>query len=233
MKYGFKAVNDGHVVQIDDTYPVMQLMEQGQGQAGTAVMFSQSYTGGEPPWLFLRGGDGGYLLGLKFLGGPGNWTGFRMDACSSLLHNHGLSGRSFGTWQFMVGQWEVRPSTDVLGMRIWDGGSRLLYDAGVRYIKMMYQFQSWSHRGTQGSGGWLFYQHGLALPPEAQLSDPSNYLMINPFVRESFNMLGGDGTSYRKVGPLNTGTPLHVTRSMYTGFSVPYIHPGIIGRASN
>lgn len=232
MSFGFKAVNDGHVVQIDDAYPVMQLSEVGQGAAGTNVMFSRVYTGGEPPWLFLRGGGGGFFMGLKFLGSPGRWTGFRLHACGNISHNHGLEGRSFGTWQFMVGEWAVRPSIDGYGMRIWDGNGALLYDAGVRYIKLMYQFRAWNYQSRWEDNHWMFYRHALSLPADAQLSDPSNYLLINPLVRERFNVPGEDGTSFRKLGPLTGSQVLHVTRSKYTNFHLPYIHPGIIGRAS-
>lgn len=232
MAFGFKAVNDDRVVQIDDAYPVLQLGEFGSGAANTDIYFSRPYRTTEPPWLFMRGGGGGFLMGVKFIGGPGSWIGFRFHACGDVRHNHGLAGRNYGVWQFMVGEWGVHYSSDKYGLRIWGPNGQLLYDAGVRFISMKYQFQQWRYRSRHSDNGWLFYHHFLTLPADASLADPDNYLLVNPMVRERFNVPGGDSTSFRKVGPFTGGEVLHVTRSMYRNFEITYIQPGIIGRAS-
>lgn len=232
MSYGFKVVNDDHIVQIDESYPVLQLGEFGSGGANVDVYFSRPYTTSAPPWLFIRSAGGYFLIGLRFLGGPGAWTGYRMHATDDIYHNHGLAGRGAGTWQYMVGEWAVKPSNQQMGMRIWDGSGVLLYDAGVQHINLMYQFQSWTYRTRKTDNSYYFYEHQLDLPPAASLADPNNYLLINPLMRERFNIPGDDGTSFRKIGPFTSSTILHVTRSRTGNFSLPYIHPGIIGRAS-
>lgn len=232
MAFGFRITNDSHILQVDDAYPVMQLGEFGAGYANTAIYFSRPYTTSEPPWLFLRGGGGAYLMGLRFIGGAGHWAGFRLHACWDARHNHGLAGRDAGYWQFMVGEWAVRRSDENYGMRVWDANGKLIYDAGVRFIKMAYQFQAWQYAGRSSEKTWLYYTHRLSLPAAASLADPDNYLLVNPLMRERFNVPGGDGASFRKVGPFTTGYVDHITRSMYRDYTITHIQPGVIGRAS-
>lgn len=232
MSFGFKAINDGSSIQIDDSYPVLQYTESGSAPANVNVYFSRTYTTVMPPWLFLRGGNGGYLMGLKFIGSPGAWTGFKLHACSDIEHNHGLSGRNYGTYQFIVGEWTVKKSTEDFGLRLWNEDGALTFDSGARMIHLRYQFKTWAYSSRSSDGGWLFYRHILTLDAKSSLANANNYLLINPLMRERFNVPGGDGTSFRKVGPLTGGQIIHVTRSGYTNYSVPYIHPGIIGSPS-
>lgn len=229
MSYGFRSFNDQKFVQIDDTYPVLQYVESGVCQANVDVWFSEAYSSDMPPWLFLRGGSGGYLFGVKFLGGPGAWTGFKLQGCSDIYHNHGLAGRGYGTWDYMVGKWSVKKSSENFGIRLWNGSGDLTFDSGTRVINLQFQFSNWSYQYRHSENYYLYYVHSLSLSPSASLASSKNYLFINPLMRERFNVPGGDGTSFRKVGPLTGETINHVTRSMYRDFNLPYVHPGIIG----
>lgn len=233
MAFGFKAVNEDRVIQIDEAHPVLQFGEVGSASAGVNIYFSRTYRSIEQPWLFMRGGNGGYLMGVKFIGGPGSWTGFRFHACASATHSHGLSGRSHGVWQFMVGEWKVRYSDEKYGMRLWDENGILIYDAGVRFISMKYQFQEWRYRarGTDRNGR-SFYYHALTLPPGASLSDPENYILVNPMARERLNVIGEVNASHKKVGPFNSSEVMHIVHSDSRSLNITYIQPGIIGRAS-
>ena len=232
MAFGFRAVNDDHVVQIDERFPVMQLVETGTVLADVDVLFVRVLTSTQQPWLFIRGAQvGGYIMGVKFLGGPGQWTGFRLHAVSDLYHSHGLAGRSFGSWQYMVGEWAVRRSADRWGMRVWDGKAELLYDAGVQYINMRFQFQRWRYSHREKSGGWVFVVHYLDLSAEASLSGSDRYLLINPLARERFNLPSYQSTTMRKVGGLQSNRLEHISRTSWEGVD-DFIQPGIIGSPS-
>ena len=233
MAFGFKAVNEDRVIQIDDSYPVLQFGETGNATPGVNIYFSRPYTSIEQPWLFMRGGNGGYLMGVKFIGGPGLWKGFRFHACASATHDHGLAGRSYGSWKFMVGEWKVSYSGEKYGMRIWDSEGALIYDAGARFISMKYQFQRWLYRSRRTDKyGRSHYYHALTLPSSASLANTENYILVNPMARERFNAVGEVTVSQRKIGPLTGSEVMHITYSDSRSLNITYIQPGIIGRAS-
>jgi hypothetical protein len=232
MAFGFRIENDDRIVQVDDSYPVMQLSERGIGRADTNIMFSKTYTSGEPPMLFVRAAQsGGYMLGGKFLGSPGAWTGFRLQGCSSQYFNHSLSGRNYGSWQYMVGEWAVRKSSERYGLRVWDEDGKLLYDAGVQHIDMEYQFQRWQYGHRHEADGWYYVVHYLDLPAAASLADPRNYLLANSLMAEYIQLPGTTRASSRKVGGLQSGRLIHVTQTNGKNIA-DMLHPGVIGRAS-
>lgn len=233
MAFGFRTVNDDHIVQVDGEYPVMQIGGFGEAQAGVDHYFDKAITSSYQPLLFIRPRNGGFFMGLRFLGSPGSWTGFRFDACADQYHNHGLAGRNYGVWEYMIGEWAVRPSTDGYGLRVWDASGTLVYDAGVRHINLAYQFQTWQFIGGHRSDGWYYVMHHLDLPTASRIAPGApggNYLLINPFIAESSIAPGTHLQVQRKIGFTSTGL-LSVRRNNYADAG-SLIEPGIVGTPS-
>lgn len=231
MSYGFKTTTDGRTVQIDDEHPVLQFSGSGKIIAGSDHVFQEAIKTTEPPWLFIRPADGSpFFMGMRFLGGPGNWYGVRIHSVSSQYHNHGGAGRNHGAWSYILGKWATDYSKDAYGMRVWDEGGRLLYDAGSRYIKLSFQFTRWRYGYRHSSGGWTYVMHYLDLPQSASMSDASNYLLINPFVTES-TIEPSFLIARRKIKIIGNQL-LSVTQTSWKGGG-DLIQPGIIGQASN
>lgn len=231
MSFGFKVVNDDRIIQIDDSYPVLQFGGRGTCRAMTDHRFPRAFATSEPPWVFVRPASGTpYFMGLRFLGGPGNWYGMRIHSCADQYHNHGLAGRDHGSWNYILGEWAVAASTDQFGLRVWDGSGKLLYDAGVKYLQMEYQFQSWRYGHRRSSGGWAFVMHYLDLPASASLDDPENYLLINPFICERFIVPADNLYTLRKL-KISGNQLVSVMRTGWNG-GADLIEPGIIGRVS-
>lgn len=94
-EYGFRAVNDYSTVTISSTYKILVFSERGtvritsayidRGGVGEAV-FTRPITTQEAPQLFVRVQSASHAsLGVTatLLGGPGNWTGFRIDSAAT------------------------------------------------------------------------------------------------------------------------------------------------------
>lgn len=215
MSFGFAAYGDDHQVIIDDVYPVLRLAWTGYAAADTEVAFPQPVTTAEPPYLFIRPSDYSvFLLCVSFRGGPGYWTGFRIQSCAGAGFNHGAGGRNYGGWNYMVALWDNTPSSERFGMRVWDGGGRLLFDAGHRTVELLYQGNNWGYAGNFNSGSWTYMQHSMAAP----FSDPEVYLLANPFSTEGVPV-AADGRYSRKVG-FNPGYLLHVMQAGVNGHKV-------------
>lgn len=228
MTFGFKAINDDSVVQVDDTYKVMQLVGQGVATPGTSIYFPRVCRSVEPPWIFMRPLDGGWFLGLSFIGSPGAWSGFRFHACASVTFNHSLAGRLHGRWEYAVGEWAVQASDEYYGMRLWDENGRLLWDAGVRYMKLQQPFRTF-YRASLGYG----HGYALDLEPAASLADPNNFLLMNPYANEQNRSPSGYFVC-RKVGGFGTSQVLIAIESGGDGnpYLSSYVAPSFIGRIS-
>lgn len=231
MSYGFKSTTDGRTIQIDDEYPILQFNGGGIARASVDCIFPSAVTTQQPPWIFIRPENGSpFFMGMKFLGGPGNWYGMKIHSCRDQYNNHGFAGRDFGSWKYIIGEWAVRYSKETYGMRIWDSNRSLIYDAGSRYIKLSFQFERWRYGYRHANGGWLYVMHYLNLPPGSSMSNPNNYLLINPFIIEATvepDLLPAE----RKIR-MSGDQLLSVTMTGWKG-GADLIQPGIIGQVSN
>lgn len=94
-EYGFRAVNDFGAVTISSVYKTLVFSERGtirvtssytdRGGVGEA-MFTRPITTQEAPQAFVRVQSASHAsLGLEatLLGGPGNWTGLRIDSAAT------------------------------------------------------------------------------------------------------------------------------------------------------
>lgn len=233
MTFGIKTLNASNVTQLDNQNPIMHLAAIGTSAANVNVIFPKIITSSQQPWLFLRGLQAdGCFIGAKFLGAPGRWEGFIFQAVQSPYHNHSLAGRSYGSWGYMVGEFTVNPSQDPWGIRLWDGNQQMLFDGGNRYINIQSQLQKWVYAGSSREDGYVYVKHGLSLPAESSLELPNNYFLVNPIMKERFNIPADYGLAKRKIAGLSSAQPMQFTQTNWPGVT-DFIVPGIIGSPSS
>lgn len=173
MAFGFRSINDSSYVQIDSDAPRLCLIEKGVYNGPSyqvTVQFASPVQSIEPPMVFIRpsGKNTDELYAAQFLNGSsGNWTGFTVQ---SININYVPSGDWF------VAFFGARANAGY-GMRIWDGGSKLLYDSGSTPVVVTAVLPTWTYVGklTQAYYG-AYYKwvagRGLA---------PGEYFCLNDF----------------------------------------------------
>lgn len=161
MSFGFLSVNDSSYVQIDSDTPRLCLIEKG-AYAGVSyqvtVSFSAPIQSVEPPLVFIRPSvrNTNELYAAQFLNGSaGNWTGFTVR-CTNINY------QPTGDW--FVAFFGSRASS-AFGLRIWDGGSNVLYDSGSAPVVVTTIQSTWTSVGkvTLDIGALYKYVAGRGL----------------------------------------------------------------------
>ncbi len=180
MTYGFQSINDNSFVQIDSEAPRLCLLTKGiySGVATASATFSRSVTSQDPPIVFIRPTQGGAIqvpISVWFTGGPGNWTGFAMNASKI---NETLSG------QYFVAAW-ASMGTSSYGMRLWGPAGDLVYDSGAPAVVVTYAAGNWTYLGTEQLSVGRRYIWGIN-----KSLGTGEYVSLNPFTMNCHN----DGT---------------------------------------
>lgn len=233
MPFGFSVLNDYSEVQIDSKSPLLQYRGSGEVNSGAIAYFPAPVKSQTPPLIFAKPVSGAlFLFALKFIGSPGNWTGFVVQATTNQWHNHGLAGRTAGRWKYLVADWEVAPSGEAYGLQVFGPDGKLTYDAGGRHIELMNYFTTWTYGYRSQKNGYLFVMHYLDLGSSSTLDHPSNYVLLNPFMAEVLYAYSGDDNLTRRKIKIGGSQLISVMQTNLKSLGNK-IEPGIIGRLSN
>lgn len=191
MTFGLIAINDSSYVQIDSEKPRLCAVHRGNYTSSSRVSvitFPMPITTSEPPCIFLRNSPeraAELYTDITITGGQGNWTGFRITALTT-------PDRPAGKWFAAV---FASVAESDYGIRLWDEGSKVVYDSGATPVIFTRANHSWSFSGrvqiSPVSNGYCWENSHVAPLLEDE------YFMVNPFSR---GLLTPDYTGWTPVG---------------------------------
>ncbi|MGF6669115.1 hypothetical protein [Pseudomonas monsensis] len=181
MSFGFQSINDNAFVQIDSDAPRLCMLTRGSysGVATAVATFPRAVTSQDPPLVFIRPDQTGLIqvpYSVWFTGGPGNWTGFSMNASKV---NESLSG------QYFVAAWATM-GTATYGLRLWDPSGVLCYDSGAPAVVVTFAAGNWTYLGAEQLTVGQRYIWGIS-----KLLGAGEYVSINPFTMTCHNNSSG------------------------------------------
>jgi hypothetical protein len=156
MVYGLSVVNNYGAVVISSEYKVMVFSERGtfriisqytDTEGYGAVAFIRPVLTQEPPQVFVRHVSGVHpSLGIytTMLGGPGNWTGFRVT--SAVRGNPNLQNYSM---EYVSCKYADQPSPQLYGMEIRDSSGKIVFTSSDRVVRYSKFAKNW--RRVQGN----------------------------------------------------------------------------------
>lgn len=177
MSFGLLVKNNTNYIQIDSDTPRLCALYSGSYQAVgnqvAVVNFPSPVTTSEPPCIFIRNTesrpDDLYMM-MTINGGPGNWTGFSIEAAN-------VTWRPQGKWFVAV---FASRSSATWGLRMWAANGAIIYDSGATPIIVTKATNNWSFQGTvQLTIGNAYYYRAEVVGSLAS----DEYFMINPFSR--------------------------------------------------
>lgn len=154
--FGLSVANDFGSVIISGAYKIMVFSERGTFQITSqftdaeghgAVTFTKPITTQEPPQVFVRFVSGVHnSLGMfaVLLGGPGNWTGFRV--VSSVRGNPNLQNYTLEYVSCMYSN--LRSSSDY-GLELNDAQGNVIYTSSDNVVRFSKFTKDWTL--TQGN----------------------------------------------------------------------------------
>lgn len=142
--YGMSFTNTSDVVTLDSEFSRLVVLSSGRYTRYGAI-FPSPITSQEPPLIFARPDSNGVFQWVRILGDPGNWTGW------SNTNSQDVSGSYF------LAAYASKP-TETYGMRLWDGGTKLLFDSGTPCAQFTTVITSWTFNGAVNTsvGRWSF-----------------------------------------------------------------------------
>jgi hypothetical protein len=186
MSFGLEFTNDSNVVTVDSEFTRLVVLAKGtysptqESGLGSVTSFPRTITSQEPPLVFVRPAGSSGIAGLclmRVIGSPGAWTGFYVRAYNeNTLQPNG---------SYFACGFAATALAD-FGMRIWDGGSKLLFDSGTPYARFTRSFQNWTYIKSDNTSQGVtrsYYRVNFDFPV-------GEYMLINTF---SMHMLADDG----------------------------------------
>lgn len=144
MPYGLEFKNSNDIVSLDSEFSRLVVLSSGSwahSGAGTSVSFPRVITTADPPLVFVRPDQSGTLCFCLINGSSGAWTGFSF---------RGVIGQySSGTW--FCAAFQSAPTASV-GLRLWDGNSKILFDNGTPCAQFTRSITTWSYIGSSPVG---------------------------------------------------------------------------------
>ncbi|WP_428555963.1 hypothetical protein [Pseudomonas edaphica] len=176
MAYGLEFKNGSDVVTLDSEFSRLVVLFSARYSGGAS--FPVPITSAEPPLIFAKPDGNGAFQWIRMLGAPGNWTGW--------LNQSSTPGTYF------IAAYESKPTASY-GMRLWDGGSKLLFDNGTPCAQITSVITGWNYLGATNTsvGRWTFTWNASA-PLSA-----GNYMLINNI---AYDLPGNDTFSKLSCG---------------------------------
>lgn len=172
--FGLSVVNDFGSVIVSNTYKIMVFSERGNFQVTSqytdaegqgTVTFAKPITTQEPPQVFVRFVTGVHNnLGMftVLLGGPGNWTGFRV--VSAVRGNPNLQNY---TLEYVSCMYSNLKSTSNYGLELSDGQGNIIYTSSDNVVR----FGKFSKVWTLTKGNTVdVYDSGLTIDEDDFIS---------------------------------------------------------------
>jgi len=191
MSYGLEFTNNDGVVTVDSEFTRLVVLAKGTYQPtqesglGSVTSFPQTITSQEPPLVFIRPAGSSGIAGLcliRVIGSPGAWTGFYVRAYDvNTLQPNGA--------YFVCGF--AATALANYGMRLWDGGSKLLFDTDTPYARFTRSFQNWTYIKSDTTDQGVprnYYRVNFNFPV-------GEYMLINTFGMPMLN----DGVQSRAL----------------------------------
>lgn len=184
MSFGLQFINTSDVVTLDSEFARMCVVASGRlagtfGSSNTTSIntFPAPITTQEPPLVFVRLDNPGNslvgsLAGFVPQGSPGNWTGF---VTGSAYIN--IAPPTFAPGDWFACQMGGKAAASY-GLRMWDGGSRVIFDSGTPAALFTRAAQNWAYvKSDQAATGYFRNYYVI----ENFTFDPSEFQMINQF----------------------------------------------------
>ncbi len=158
MTYGLTFTNNADVVTLDSEFSRLVVLYSARYSGGAA--FPYPITSAEAPLIFVRPDATAAFQWVRLLGSPGNWTGWTNNAG--------------GTGTYFLAAYQSR-ETDTYGMRLWDGGAKLLFDSGTPCAQFTNVITGWNYLGASNPSvsRWV-YNWNTSVP-----LNTGNYMLIN------------------------------------------------------
>lgn len=183
--FGLSVTNDFGSIVISGDHKIMVFSERGtftitsqytdrEGQG--AVVFIRPIKTQEPPQVFVRFVSGVHNdLGMftVILGGPGNWTGFRV--VSAVRGNPNLQNY---TLEYVSCMYSNLQSSSDYGLELRDAQGNIIYTSSDNVVRFSKFTKSWSL--TQGNNVDVF-DSGLTIDPDDFISISSIDRGVNWF----------------------------------------------------
>lgn len=192
MTYGLEFLNGSNLVVLDSVYARLCVISGGALAADpvSTNYFSSPVNTQEPPLVFVRlrnpgGGLVGQIGGFVPIGSPGNWTGFIVGS------TYVDSRQTFAPGDWFACQFGGQAVADY-GMRLWDEGSRVLFDSGTPTANFTRSAQNWTYaKSIQRQT--TYYENYYTIN---FMFDNTEFQMINQF---GMNLLSSDNVG-RTIG---------------------------------
>ncbi|MDH0745721.1 hypothetical protein N5D61_05125 [Pseudomonas sp. GD03842] len=147
MSFGLQFINNSDSVVLDSEFARMcviaagSLNNNGSSDRNSTNMFGRTITTQEPPLIFVKPSNpnNGWAVSLSTfmpVGSPGAWTGFQIVSTY-------VQSAIFAPGEWFACQFGSVPAAQY-GLRIWDGGSNLLFDSASPAANFTRSAQNWA-----------------------------------------------------------------------------------------
>ena len=184
MTFGLSFTNVKDVVVIDSEFARLSVIAKGtySGVGGAGVNFPFTITSIEPPLVFVRPAQPNTLCFCKIAGSPGAWTGFTFVGIARV----GTSGSWF------CAAYEAKATAD-MGLRLWDGAGKLLFDNGTAAAQFTRTITSWVYLGAQAEAQGQYRLSWTS--PLASLSN-GDFMLLNNIAMDVAGSTSRQGNQY-------------------------------------
>lgn len=183
MPYGLTFTNSSDTVVLDSEFARLVVLARGTygGSGGASVGFPFTITSAEPPLVFVRPAQSNTLCFCKISGSPGAWTGFYFTGIAGV----GTSGSWF------CAAFQSAPLAK-FGLRIWDGGTRLLFDNGTACAQFTRTISSWSYLGAEQTSQGVYRLSWTANTP----LNTGDFMLLNNIAMDVAGSSSRQGNQY-------------------------------------
>lgn len=183
MPYGLNFINSSDTVVLDSEFARLVVLARGTygGSGGASVGFPFTITSAEPPLVFVRPAQSNTLCFCKISGSPGAWTGFYFTGIAGV----GTSGSWF------CAAFQSAPLAK-FGLRIRDGGSRLLFDNGTACAQFTRTISSWSYLGAEQTSQGVYRLSWTANTP----LNTGDFMLLNNIAMDVAGSSSRQGNQY-------------------------------------
>ena len=184
MTYGVTFTNNNDVVTLDSEFARLVVLGKGTWSGngtGVYVPFPKTITSDEPPLVFVRLDQSNTLCFCVIQGSAGAWTGFSFAG----IAGQGTSGKWFAA------AFKSEP-TATHGFRLWDGGSKLLFDSGTPCAQFTRSITGWTYLGASQTGQGV-YRLSWTAPSSLASGD---YMLLNNIAMDIAGSTSRQGNMY-------------------------------------